>query len=132
MRRALPNLLPWLILVGASTATFFFTQSREHAGTGWSWNSPSGHFWIVSAAALFFQISALSLLRGTRQALIPYLAAFVATAVLWWFVCQAPKHGMTFAMAGRECELGWWAGLVVLGLLVAITDRRKRYRPDTD
>jgi hypothetical protein len=92
-------------------------------------------WWLVAvcgAAALFFLISGLSLLRNTRQAFTPYLAAFVATAVLWWFVCQGPKHGMSFAVAGRECEIGWWAGLIVLGLLVAVTDRRKRYRPDAD
>ena len=92
-------------------------------------------WWLVAvcgAAALFFLISAVSLLRNTRQAFVPYLAAFVATAVLWWFVCQAPKHGLDFAVAGREREIGFLAGLVVLGLLVALTDRRKRYRPDAD
>ena len=92
-------------------------------------------WWLVAvcgAAALFFLISAVSLLRNTRQAFVPYLAAFVATAVVWWFVCQAPKHGLDFAVAGREREIGFLAGLVVLGLLVALTDRRKRYRPDAD
>jgi hypothetical protein len=92
-------------------------------------------WWLVAvcaAAALFFLISALSLLRNTRQAFTPYLAAFVATGVLWWFVCQAPKHGLSFAVAGRECEIAWWAGLVVLGVLVWLSDRRKRYRPDAE
>lgn len=92
-------------------------------------------WWLVAvcgAAALFFLISALSLLRNTRQAFVPYLAAFIATAVLWWFVCQGPKHGIDFAIAGREPEIAWWVGLVVLGLLVALTDRRKRYRPSAD
>jgi len=59
MRRALPNVLPWLILLGASTATFFIVQARDSAGTGWSWNSPTGHFWIVSAAALVCAVLAL-------------------------------------------------------------------------
>jgi hypothetical protein len=94
-----------------------------------------GAWWLVAvcgAAGLFFLISALSLLRNTRQAFVPYLAAFVATAALWWFVCQAPKHGMTFAVAGREHEIGFWAALVLLGLLVWLSDRRKRYRPSAD
>jgi hypothetical protein len=92
-------------------------------------------WWLVAvcaAAALFYLISGLSLLRNTRQAFVPYLAAFVATGVLWWFVCQAPKHGMSFAVAGREHEIGFLAGLLLLGVLVAVTDRRKRYRPDAD
>jgi len=59
MRRALPNVLPWVILLGASTATFFIVQARDSAGTGWSWNSPTGHFWIVSAAALVCAVLAL-------------------------------------------------------------------------
>ena len=52
-------MLPWLILLGASTATFFIVQARDSAGTGWSWNSPTGHFWIVSAAALVCAVLAL-------------------------------------------------------------------------
>lgn len=60
MRRALPNVLPWLILIGASTATFFVLRSRESAGAGWSWNNPTGHFWIVSAAALICAVLALA------------------------------------------------------------------------
>ncbi|MQC17756.1 MAG: HD-GYP domain-containing protein [Chloroflexi bacterium] len=60
MRRALPNVLPWLILIGASTVTFFVLRSRESAGAGWSWNNPTGHFWIVSAAALICAVLALA------------------------------------------------------------------------
>ena len=60
MRRALPNVLPWLILIGASTATFFVLRSREGAGAGWSWNNTTGHFWIVSAAALICAVLALA------------------------------------------------------------------------
>ncbi len=69
MRRALPNVMPWLILVGASTVTFITFQSREHGGVGWSWNSPTGHFWIVSAAALLCAVLALAAaIAGRRTA----------------------------------------------------------------
>ncbi|MCA9857461.1 MAG: hypothetical protein KC458_09305, partial [Dehalococcoidia bacterium] len=59
MRRALPNVLPWLVLIGASTSTFLFLRAREDAGDSWSWNNPTGHFWIVSAAALVCAVLAL-------------------------------------------------------------------------
>ncbi len=62
MRRALPNVLPWLVLIGASTAALLFLRTREDAGAGWAWNSPTGHFWIVSAAALL--CAALALIAG--------------------------------------------------------------------
>jgi hypothetical protein len=93
----------------------------------------SAEWWLVAiagAAALFWLVSASSLLRGTRQAFIPFVIAFVATAAVWLFGCQLPNHGYEFAAAERVYEIAFFGGLAVLGALVALTDRRKRYKPD--
>jgi hypothetical protein len=93
------------------------------------------HGWLIAvcgAVALFWLVSAVSLLRNTRQAFVPYLAGFVGVGVLWWFVHQAPEYGLALVLAGREHEIAFWAGLVLLGLLIWLTDRRKRYRPSAD
>ena len=92
-------------------------------------------WWLIAmfgAVALFWLVSAMSLLRNTRQAFVPYLAGLVAVGVLWWFVHQAPQYGLALQLVGREPEIVFWSGLILLGALVAITDRRKRYRPDAD
>lgn len=92
-------------------------------------------WWLIGvcgAVALFWLVSALSLLRNTRQAFVPYLAGLVAVGVLWWFVHQAPEYGFALTLAGREAEIVFWAGLLLLGLLVWLSDRRKRYRPSAD
>ncbi|MCK9495807.1 MAG: HD domain-containing protein [Dehalococcoidia bacterium] len=93
MRRALPNVLPWLVLVGASTAAFFVLRTREGAGEGWSWNSPAGHFWIVSAAALmcaFLAIaSGIAASRAANWRVTMIALAFIAMAGIF------AVHGLT-------------------------------------
>ena len=92
-------------------------------------------WWLIGvsgAVALFWLVSAVSLLRNTRQAFLAYLAGLVAVGVLWWFVHQAPEYGFAVTLVGRECEIIFWGVLLVLGFLVWLSDRRKRYRPSAD
>jgi HD-GYP domain-containing protein (c-di-GMP phosphodiesterase class II) len=51
-RRSLPTVLPWLLLLVASSLLFagFRTQGAWEDAVEWA--SPRGHFWVVSVAAL--------------------------------------------------------------------------------
>lgn len=84
MRRALPNILPWLILLGASTSAFLASRVRADIGSGWSWNSPSGHFWIVSAAALLCAVLAVAAgiasIRASNWRVTTIALAFISMA----------------------------------------------------
>ena len=48
MRRTLPDLLPWLLLVAASTAAFYVVQARPDIDLKLQWVSPIGHIEVVS------------------------------------------------------------------------------------
>jgi len=52
--------LPWGLLLTGSTTVFFLLRSRESVGDAWAWNSPAGHFWIVSAASIVCAFLALA------------------------------------------------------------------------
>lgn len=60
MRRSLPSVLPWAILLVASVAAFTLLRASETGGSGWSWRNPAGHFWVVSAASLVCVLLALA------------------------------------------------------------------------
>ncbi|MDA1241434.1 MAG: hypothetical protein O2798_11440 [Chloroflexi bacterium] len=52
MRRALPTLLPWTLVLAGSTALFLMLQWPEGLGSGLMWKQPAGHFWVVSVASI--------------------------------------------------------------------------------
>lgn len=52
LRRSLPTVLPWLVLLAASSAAFFTLRTQVEWDRALQWNSPVGHFWVVSAAAV--------------------------------------------------------------------------------
>lgn len=84
MRRALPSVLPWAVTVTASVAVFAMTRAREIGGGGWVWNSPTGHFWIVSAAAGVCVVLALAAgiatVRTSNPRIVTITISFIAMA----------------------------------------------------
>ncbi len=103
MRRALPSVLSWAVLVAASTTLFAVLQLRA-GGVAWAWNSPAGHFWIVSAASILCVV--LGLAAGVaatraRSARVTMIAlAFIAMAGIFavhglatpGFIMSLPSH----------------------------------------
>lgn len=102
MRRSLPSVLPWAILLGASTATFVLLRTGEADGGGWSWRDPRGHFWIVSAASLVCVILALA-----TGVVASRVASWRVTLVALSFIAMAgifAVHGLAtpgFILEGR-------------------------------
>ena len=61
MRRALPEILPWALVVLASTATLWLLQSQPHLDMLLQLKSPVGHIQVVTL------VSAIcALLAGVR------------------------------------------------------------------
>ena len=52
MRRALPDVLPWVIALTASTIAGFLLLSNAELDAQFSLATPRGHFYIVSPVAL--------------------------------------------------------------------------------
>lgn len=52
LRRSLPTVLPWLVLLAASSAAFLALRMQVDWDGALQWASPVGHFWVVSAAAI--------------------------------------------------------------------------------
>ncbi|MQC18185.1 MAG: HD-GYP domain-containing protein [Chloroflexi bacterium] len=92
MRRSLPSVLPWAILIGASVVAFTLARSAEVDGGGWAWRNPEGHFWIVSAASLVCIVLALATgLAASR------IASWRVTLVALSFIAMAgifAVHGL--------------------------------------
>ncbi|MEX2375739.1 MAG: HD-GYP domain-containing protein [Dehalococcoidia bacterium] len=102
MRRSLPSVLPWAILLGASTVAFTLLRTSEAHGGGWAWRDPHGHFWIVSAASLVCVILALSTSVAASR-----IASWRVTLIALSFIAMAgifAVHGLAtpgFFLEGR-------------------------------
>lgn len=60
MRRALPNVLPWALMLGGSTALFLALEGNATWNQALAWQQPAGHFWIVSIASVVCLVIALA------------------------------------------------------------------------
>ncbi len=84
MRRALPSVLSWVLLIVASSAVFATLRLTEGGSGGWAWNSPSAHFWIVSAASLVCVVLALgasvAAMRARNARVLMVALAFISMA----------------------------------------------------
>ncbi|GMU40713.1 MAG: hypothetical protein AMXMBFR23_15790 [Chloroflexota bacterium] len=77
MRRALPNVLPWALLLGGSTALFVALEGNAGWNQALAWKQPAGHFWIVSVASvvcLAIALAASIAALRTRNARVLLLA----------------------------------------------------------
>ncbi|MCK9487379.1 MAG: HD-GYP domain-containing protein [Dehalococcoidia bacterium] len=105
MRRALPSVLSWAMLVVASTTLFAVLRLREAgAGDAWAWNSPAGHFWIVSAASLvcvgLALVAGVAAARARSARVMAIALAFIAMAGIFavhglatpGFIVDAPSR----------------------------------------
>ena len=87
LRRSLPTVLPWLVLLAASSAAFLALRAQTDWDRAIQWASPVGHFWVVSAAAitcLLLAVTAGVAAFRARSARVLMLAlAFLSVAGLF-------------------------------------------------
>lgn len=115
MRRALPSVLSWVVLIVASTALFAVIRLRETgSAAAWGWNSPAGHFWIVSAASIVCVVLALvagvAATRAQSARVMTIALAFVGMAGIFavhglttpGFIVAVPRSAATVATATTE------------------------------
>ncbi len=60
LRRSLPTVLPWLVLLAASSVAFLLLRLQLDWDSALQWASPVGHFWVVSAAAITCLVLAIA------------------------------------------------------------------------
>ena len=68
LRRSLPTVLPWLALLGASSAAFAVLRANAALESRFIWSSVDGHFWVVSAAALTCAVLAVAASIAAQRA----------------------------------------------------------------
>ena len=87
LRRSLPTVLPWLVLLAASSAAFLALRTEIEWDRALQWDSPVGHFWVVSAAAitcLFLAIAAgVAAFRAENARVLMLSLAFLSMAGLF-------------------------------------------------
>jgi len=123
MRRTLPDLLPWLLLVAASTAAFYVVQARPDIDLKLQWVSPIGHIEVVSIVsalcATLASVVSIVVLRSSNPRLLWLAMAFLTMSGLY------AVHGLTtpgilingeyFAVigfSGRLAFLSWTTFMV--------------------
>ncbi|MDO9445872.1 MAG: HD-GYP domain-containing protein [Dehalococcoidia bacterium] len=60
MRRALPQTLPWALMLGGSAAVFVALRWNHGWNQALAWQQPTGHFWVVSVASIICLVIALA------------------------------------------------------------------------
>ena len=58
MRRTLPDVMPWLVVVAASTAALYLVRTQPHLEATWMWISPIGHLQVVTAVSVICAVLA--------------------------------------------------------------------------
>lgn len=87
MRRALPDVLPWLLVVLASTAALYVVQTNPHLEETFVWNSPRGHLQVVTlvsvTCALLAGVVSVVVLRSPNPLLLWLALAFLTMSGLY-------------------------------------------------
>lgn len=93
MRRTLPDVLPWLVVVAASTGALYLLQARPALEGTFEWFSPVGHLQIVTAVAVVCALLAcvvsVVVLRSPNPRLLWLAMAFLTMSGFY------VVHGLT-------------------------------------
>ena len=87
MRRALPDVMPWLVLVLASTVALYVLQTSRDLEERFEWFSPGGHLQVVTlvsvACALLAGGVSVVVLRSPNTRLLWLALAFLSMSGLY-------------------------------------------------
>ena len=93
MRRALPDILPWVLLIAASTAALYVVRVHPNVDIALQWKSPIGHIEIVTMISAFCAtlagVVSVVVLRADNPRLLWLAMAFLAMSGLY------AVHGLT-------------------------------------
>ena len=93
MRRTLPDVLPWLLVVLASTAALYMMRTNPNLEEAFQWFSPIGHLQVVTAVsvicALLAGVVSVVVLRSSNTRLLWLALAFLTMSGLY------AVHGLT-------------------------------------
>lgn len=104
MRRALPDVLPWLLVVAASTAAMYLLHTQPELEETFEWVSPLGHLEVVTAVsvicALLAGVVSVVVLRSPNPRLLWLALAFLSMSGFY------VVHGLTTPGIILEQEYG--------------------------
>ena len=93
MRRALPDILPWLLLIAASTAAFYVVRAHPDIDAALQWKSPIGHVEVVTTVSALCAMVAgavgVVVLRSPNPRLLWLALSFLMMSGLY------AVHGLT-------------------------------------